>query len=333
MSSIEGNCVSSAECGILCVGIRDIQSRLARTMPHEQRQLSKELSYGIASAVLGVEGRSLWVDSGEAGREIVLFERAVDGIKAAEEITHCSEIDCSDGDLELQVGVHWGRVTWDSRNLKVFGEGIQDVKALEREATERRPNISQQCVEAAQQQSTCKELANRCWIFISYSRADNKRPNFLEELLQQTRPFEVSGRLGVFVDTRIRPSDRWFRAIMAGLAHHKLAILLIGPGFFASDFIMKEELPHIEQAHSQRKTEVLWVYLIEAAFLSSSWVKDVQAAHEPAMPLRKSGKLARNVAWEQVVNKITELTTMSESTPVEPDPNLVGRGPMAVGRT
>jgi hypothetical protein len=332
MSSIEGNCVSSAECGIVCVGIRDIQSRLARTMPHEQRQLSKALSYGIVREVLGVEGRSLWVDSGEAGREIILFERAVDAIEAAEQITHCSEIHSSDGDLDLQVGVHWGRVAWDSRNLKVFGEGIQDVKALERDATDRRPNISQQCDAAAAEQSTCKELSNRCWIFISYSRADNKRPNFLEELLQQTKPFEVSGRLGVFVDTRIRPSDRWFRAIMAGLANHKLAILLIGPGYFASDFIRNEELPHIAEAYSQRKVEVLWVYLIEAAYLRDSWVKDVQAAHEPPMPLRKSGKLARNFAWEQVVNKITQLT-MSESNLVEPDQNVVRRGPMPAGRT
>lgn len=332
MSRIEGNCISSGECGILCVGIRDIQVRLARQMPHEQRLLSKALSEGIVREVFAVEGRSLWVDSGEPGREIVLFERAADAIKAAEQVAHCSEIHFNDGDLQPQVGVHWGRVAWDNRNLKVFGEGIQDVKALERDATDGGPNISQQCEEAAREQSICKELSNRCWIFISYSRADNKRPNFLEELLQQIKPFEVSGRLGVFVDTRIRPSDRWFRAIMAGLANHKLAVLLVGPGFFASDFIRNEELPHIAEAYSQRKVEVLWVYLIEAAYLSNSWVKDVQAAHQPPMPLRKSGKLERNVAWEQVVHKITELT-MSEFNGVEAGQDLIGRGPMSAGRT
>jgi len=277
-------------------------------MPHEQRQLSREISYGILDAVLGVEGKCLWVDSGEPGREIILYEHAVDAIKAAEQITQCSRIQFSDGDLDLRVGVHWGEVVWNRQNLKVFGTGIQDVKMLERAATGGRPNVSERCNTAAQEGETCTELSKRGWIFISYSRADNKRPNFLEELLQQIRPFEVSGQLGVFVDTRIRPSDRWFRAIMAGLANHQLAILLVGPGFFASDFITNEELPNIQQAHSQKNVEVLWVYLIEAAYLSNSWVNDLQAAHSPLKPLRQLGKLARNGVWEQVVNKITELT-------------------------
>ena len=316
MSRLPSYTVNSAECGIVCVGISDLQSRLTHTIPKDQRRLSEDLSLGIVDAVLAVEGKCLWVDSGEPGREIVLYERAVDAIKAAEQITQCARIHSSDGDLEFQVGVHWGQIDWNSEDLKVFGEGIQDVKTLQRDATAGTPNVSERCETAAQAQAICKELANRCWIFISYSRADNKNPNFLEELLQQIRPFEVSGRLGIFVDTRIRPSDRWFRAIMAGLANHQLAVLLVGPGFFASEFITNEELPNIKQAHSQKRVDVLWVYLIEAAYLSSSWVHDLQAAHSPLRPLRRSGRLARNSIWEQVVNSITELTKGPESTTV-----------------
>ena len=272
-----------------------------------------ELSYGILQSVLQVEGRCMWVDSGDFGLELILYERAVDAIRVAEEITRLATIPSCDGDLEVQVAVHWGEVAIDNRNLKVFGESIQDVKALQRDATSAKPNISPQCAEAAQQQLICGELSNRCWVFISYSHADNKRPNFLEELLQQIKPYEASGKLGVFVDTRIRPSDRWFRTIMASLANHRLAVLLVGPGFFASDFIRSKELPYIEQAYAQKGLKVLWVYLIETAYLSQSWIYSLQAAHSPPDPIHRTGKLKRNVIWEQVVNKITELTNASSA--------------------
>ena len=300
--------ISSLECGIVCVGVKDVRSKLISIKAHEQRQLSRDLSYGILKAVLAVEGRCLWVDSGELGLELILYERAVDAIKAAEQITHAATIKTSDWDLELQVAVHWGEVALDNRSLKVFGESIQDVKALERDTTTGTPNVSTQCIEAAKLQRTCDELCERSWIFISYSHADNKRPNFLEELLQQIRPYEATGELGIFVDTRIRPGDQWFRTIMASLANHRLAVLLVGPGFFASDFIMSQELPYIEEAYTQRNLKLLWVYLIETAYLNSSWINTVQAAHHPLKPVRRSGRLGRNEIWTQVVNKITEIT-------------------------
>ena len=301
--------ISTFECGIVCVGVKDVRSKLVVFMAHEQRQLSRDLSYGILQAVLQVEGRCLWVDSGELGLELILYECAVDAIKAAEHIMQSSTIKSLDGELELRVAVHWGEVALDNRTLKVFGESIQDVKALQRETTTGTPKISEQCAEAAKQQRTCAELSTRSWIFISYSHADNKRPNFLEEFLQQLRPYESTGQLGIFVDTRIRPGDQWFRTIMASLANHHLAVLFVGPGFFASDFIMQQELPCIEQAYTQRGLKLLWVYLIETAFLNNSWIYTVQAAHHPLKPVRRSGRLQRNEIWTQVVSKITEITS------------------------
>ena len=300
--------ISSLECGIVCASVKDVRSKLVVSMAHEQRQLSRDLSYGILQAVLQVEGRCLWVDSGELGLELILYERAVDAIKAAEHIMQSATIKSSSGDLELRVAVHWGEVALNNSTLKVFGESIQDVKALQRETTTDTPNVSEQCVEAARLQRTCAELSNRSWIFISYSHADNKRPNFLEEFLQQLRPYESTGQLGIFVDTRIRPGDQWFRTIMASLANHQLAVLFVGPGFFASDFIMHQELPCIEQAYTQRGLKLLWVYLIETAFLNNSWIYTVQAAHHPLKPVHRSGRLQRNEIWTQVVSKITEIT-------------------------
>lgn len=301
--------INSFECGIVCVGVKDVRSKLVVTMAHEQHQLARDLSYGILESVLQVEGRCLWVDSGDVGIELILYERAEDAIKAAEQITQSATIKSSDENLELRVAVHWGEVALDSRSLKVFGGSIQDVKALQRATTTATPNVSAECIEAARLQRTCAELSNRCWIFISYSHADNKRPNFLEEFLQQVRPYEAAGHFGIFVDTRIRPGDQWFRTIMASLASHQLAVLFVGPGFFASDFIMSHELPCIEQAYTQKGLKLLWVYLIETAFLRDSWIQNVQAAHTPLKPVHRSGRLRRNEIWSQVVTKINEITS------------------------
>jgi len=301
--------ISSFECGIVCVGVKDLGSKLVYLKPHEQRQLSRDLSYGILNEVLTVEGKCLWVDSGEFGLELILYERAVDALNAARQISESRAISSSEGELELQVAVHWGTVTLDNRTLKVFGESIQDVKVLQRESTTAAPNISAEYTEAANLQRKCDELSLRSWVFISYSHADNKRPNFLEELLQQISPYEADGKLGIFVDTRIRPGDQWFRAIMASLANHRLAVLLVGPGFFASEFIKNQELPYIQAAYTQKGVKLLWVYLIETAYLNESWILNVQAAHDPLKPVYRSGRLKRNEIWTQVVDNITKITS------------------------
>lgn len=303
--------ITSIECAMVCVGVKDRRTKLVCFNEHEQKQIARDLSYGIMDAVLDIEGRCLWVDSGDHGLELILYERAKDAVRAAEQIANKAKVRSADGDLELQVAVHWGEVVLDNTNLKVFGPSIQDVKKLQSESTSDTPNVSQATVDAAAQERACGDLSNRCWVFISYSHDDNKRPNFVEELLQQTRPFEAEGKLGVFVDTRIRPGDDWFKTIMFNLANHRVAVLLVGPGFFASDFIRSQELPYIEQAYLRKGLKVLWVLLMETAYLDKTWLKDVQAAHDRSKPIRQRGKMERNGIWADVVTQITEPSNRS----------------------
>jgi hypothetical protein len=310
--------ITSFECGIVCVSVQDVQAMLVCLKDHEQKQLSKDLSYSILESVLKTEGKCLWVDSGELGLELILYERAVDAIQAAATINQFAAISSGNREFRTQAVAHWGEVTLDNRTLKVFGGSIQDVKALLRSAPVGAALISPSCEQAVAQQLTCAELSGRSWIFISYSRADNKRPNFLEELLQQIKPYEAAGQLGLFVGARIRPGDKWFRSILASLANHQLAVLLVGPGFFASDFIRLEELPYIKEAYSQKGIKVLWVYLIETAYVSETWIAALQAAHYPADPIRRMGKLQRNEVWQQVVHQITELSNTHPHGPLSP---------------
>lgn len=298
--------MSSIECGMVCVGVSDIQSRLVCLKEHEQKYISRDLSYGILNAVFEVEGTCLWVDSGDPGLELILYERASDAIRAAGQIARTANVASDGGELGLRVAVHWGQLVLNNDNLKVFGPNIQDVKTLQEQSTTGAPTISPECIAAAEQQRRCGELSDRSWVFISYSHADNKRPNFVEELLQQMRPYEALGKLGVFVDTRIRPGEPWFRTIMANLTNHRVAVLLVGPGFFASDFIRDAELPSIQQAYTKRGLKVLWVYLIETSFLSQSWIRELQAAHDPPKPVAERGRVQRHGVWAQVVTKITE---------------------------
>jgi hypothetical protein len=79
-------------------------------------------------------------------------------------------------------------------------------------------------------------------LFISYAHRDMAPTHWLDRLKVYLAPLRTSN-VAIWDDSNIPPGAKWRQNIEVALTTADAAILLVGPGFFASEFITSVELP------------------------------------------------------------------------------------------
>jgi O-acetyl-ADP-ribose deacetylase (regulator of RNase III) len=154
--------------------------------------------------------------------------------------------------------------------------------------------------EAPAQPSTNAADAVREHVFISYSHQDKAWLKRLQDMLQ---PLLRKNSIAFWSDTGIKPGSKWKDEIERALATAKVAILLVSPGFLASDFIAQHELPPLLDKAKQRGVRILWVY-VSACLYKETDIAAYQAAHDIAQPLDKLRTAKRNEVLVQICQQI-----------------------------
>jgi hypothetical protein len=147
-------------------------------------------------------------------------------------------------------------------------------------------------------------------IFFSYSRRDNRNPNFCEMLVRHFQALGP-GRPGqlpppFFVDVDIQPGARWPEEINRALRRTRVAVLLDGPGLMTSDFVQRVEVPAFLRA--QQDGEGIQILRVPIRHVDPCLVPPGLLAVPPAWPLDQplaglSGA-AREAALAEVVTRI-----------------------------
>jgi hypothetical protein len=121
-------------------------------------------------------------------------------------------------------------------------------------------------------------------LFISYGHRDMEPVNWVERLKLYLAPLRRQELVDVWDDSMIRAGSEWRREIGAALDRATATILVVGPGFLASDFIAQQELPSLLEAAEGRGAKIYPLVVGYCAY-KLSVLEKYQAFNDPDKPL------------------------------------------------
>lgn len=146
-----------------------------------------------------------------------------------------------------------------------------------------------------------KELAKT--VFVSYSHVDVA---YLDRLKVHLKPFEKSGLIDLWVDTKIKAGEKWKEKIEIALEKSAIAILFISADFLASDFIVDNELPPLLKAAEEKGKIILPVILKPCRFTRDKNLSKFQAINDPKMPMSKLDENDREEIYVKIADYIDD---------------------------
>ncbi len=95
-----------------------------------------------------------------------------------------------------------------------------------------------------------------CKYFVSYAHKDTKEVEQLLEPLKTQLKIAKNAKFSGWDDKQIVVGHLWKQDIMEAMQQSDFGILMLSPNFFASDFIVKEEIIHF-LTQNKGKTQIL----------------------------------------------------------------------------
>ena len=99
-------------------------------------------------------------------------------------------------------------------------------------------------------------------VFLSYARKDNTK--YRDDLKEALQPLKRSGEIDLWIDERIQPGDDWQKEIEAKLHGSDTAILLVSRAFYASDYILDQEIPVLLRKQGRGELTLIPVFIEHA---------------------------------------------------------------------
>ena len=184
-------------------------------------------------------------------------------------------------------GKCWTSVIYPRRNIS--SKGVQCTRISE-------------LIEYNNENNTDIDTSNS--IFISYSHKDKK---YLERLMVHLRPLQKKGIIDIWVDTKLKPGDKWKIEIENALKRARVAIILVSADFLASRFIVDNELPPLLQKAGLDGTRIIPVIVKPCRFPRDENLSMFQSINEPSKPIIKLSSAEREKIYDRISNEIEAL--------------------------
>ncbi len=141
-------------------------------------------------------------------------------------------------------------------------------------------------------------------IFLSYSHANRAEADELKKFLA---PYVNKNKIVFWYDPLIKPGADWEKEILGRLQESDIAILLLSADFWASNYIVKTELPAIKSLHDSKKIKVVPVYAKPHPIEETDWyylqtIPQIEGRLTPVSSWSDTDE-----AWTAVVRKISEI--------------------------
>ncbi|MCB0384876.1 MAG: toll/interleukin-1 receptor domain-containing protein [Bdellovibrionales bacterium] len=140
-------------------------------------------------------------------------------------------------------------------------------------------------------------------IFVSYRHRDKA---WLEKLLIFLKPYQRKGQLTVWADPYIEVGDVWKREIDHALPRAKVGLLMVSAHFLDSDFIMKHEVPPLEEAAGKGYRHMFCV-TVSSGPVEPTRLNKYQWARPPQEPLDLLPEAEQNAALVGISKTLVEI--------------------------
>ena len=143
-------------------------------------------------------------------------------------------------------------------------------------------------------------------VFISYGHRDMASTDWLDRLKMYLAPFRRSGGVETWADNQIPAGSDWRLEIRRAIEKASVAVLLVGPGFLASEFIATEELPSIlDRMTTQHQLRTFPLIVGYSSYYLSPLAK-FQAFNNPSNPLEALSLADQNKILNELSTAIAE---------------------------
>src|ERR1044072_540692 len=153
-------------------------------------------------------------------------------------------------------------------------------------------------------------------LFISYSHEDITANDWLERLKMYLAPLRRREKVDIWDDTRLQSGQEWLPEIKAAMERASAAILLVGPGFLASEFILSEELPTLLNAAKTRGVKIYPLIIGYSAYKRSE-LEPYQSFNEPDKPLESLAVAEQNRILNDLALAVDEAMRQSNVAPAK----------------
>lgn len=144
---------------------------------------------------------------------------------------------------------------------------------------------------------------SRDLVFVSYSR---KNKEWVERLKKVLEPSIRRNNFKIWIDeSDINPGENWENEIHSALNATKVAVLMLSPDFFASEFIMEVELPSFLQDEREGNITLLPIHITYSDYKNTD-IAQYQAVNDPSEPLLKLGEADRDAALVTICEQINQ---------------------------
>ena len=153
-------------------------------------------------------------------------------------------------------------------------------------------------------------------VFISYSHKDEKWRALLTE---QLKVVAGEGLLQVWSDRDIAAGDEWLPAIESAMAETRVAVVLVSPAFFASEFISKKEIPALLDRRKKEGLRIVPIIVEPCQWQQVAWLDPLQARPPDGKTLKGLRSAAAAAQLSHIVGEISSFLRAGVAERARPD--------------
>ncbi len=154
-------------------------------------------------------------------------------------------------------------------------------------------------------------------VFISYSHKDEE---WKDRLRPHLKMLEQQDRIVVWDDRKIGAGDQWYDEIGQAVNRAAVAVCLISADFLASDFVTKEEIPHLLERCERDGMIIIPVLVRPCLWKVVPWLSETQMLPRDGQCILEDFQGLEDRVFADVAERIFDIIDNPDYRPPKPPP-------------